>query len=335
MAQVLKCPQADGSVRFYTLPATSVQKAIRNLDGEISGVAFGVGKATTDLTDVWISVERRALKFNLASEKLILSRDDATERLLLTEDDDDDVNEIAVSPHHLAFACDSGIVGYIDLASKTRTLMKTSHEQIASHVSFIPNRPRELLSGGYDSCLLHHDFQLQTLLSKFDIAQSSSQPQEPSESISLAPPFIQSLAISPHGTVAAGTADGRLFVGTGGSKESNTGPRAKRRRKWEGLRASTSTVERVAEGPIVGMNWSEDDRLFMTTLGGSLNVFGESDGKMEKIGHGQTAECFKVNDLAVVQVGEDVFVVIAGLTRKATGIIEIWQCTKEDEIARA
>ena len=85
----------------------------------------------------------------------------------------------------LAFCTDSGSVGVVDLVSRRVRRMKTRHGnvgtihsdtlctsntlQICGSVSFIPNRHNELVSGGYDSALLHFDFKQGTLLSRFDI----------------------------------------------------------------------------------------------------------------------------------------------------------------------
>lgn len=60
-----------------------------------------------------------------------------------------------------------------------------------------------------------------------------------------------SLAVSSIGTVAAGTADGRLFLGFGGEKSlSKTKKKAK---KWEGLGGDDSALIKLAEGPIVAL----------------------------------------------------------------------------------
>ena len=42
-------------------------------------------------------------------------------------------------------------------------------KQICGTVKFIPDRPRELVSGGYDTAILHFDFLQGNLLSRRDI----------------------------------------------------------------------------------------------------------------------------------------------------------------------
>lgn len=70
--------------------------------------------------------------------------------------------------------------------------------------------------------------------------------------MSLSPPFILSMAMSSTGVLAAGTADGRLFVGFGGEKSSVKGSK-KKAKKWEGLGEEETLLLKVAEGPIVAM----------------------------------------------------------------------------------
>ena len=69
----------------------------------------------------------------------------------------------------------------------------------------------------------------------------------------MSPPFIVSLSISPTGIIAAGTADGRVYLGTSGEKSSKATAGQKRRRKWEGLKSDGQIVIEIAQGPVIGM----------------------------------------------------------------------------------
>lgn len=72
--------------------------------------------------------------------------------------------------------------------------------------------------------------------------------------MSLSPPFIMSMAMSNTGVLAAGTADGRLWLGFKGDKASNSGKGPKKKsKKWEGLDGDEALLIKVAEGPIVAM----------------------------------------------------------------------------------
>lgn len=72
--------------------------------------------------------------------------------------------------------------------------------------------------------------------------------------MSLAPPFIICMAMSSTGVIAAGTADGRLWIGFGGEKGSILGKAPKKKsKKWDGLDQSEALLIKVAEGPIVAL----------------------------------------------------------------------------------
>jgi len=134
--------------------------------------------------------------------------------------------------------------------------------QICGAVRFVPNRPSEILSAGYDSALLHFDIAQGSVLSRFDIGREVIARRDslliqflaglpPSNGVSLSPPFVHSIALSEHGVVAAGTADGRVWVGRGGDK--SIASKKKRSRKWEGLREDEGNWVSVAEGPVVSL----------------------------------------------------------------------------------
>lgn len=95
--------------------------------------------------------------------------------------------QISISENQktLAFTMDSGAVGVVDLATKSVQRMKSQHNsvslikslsmnvllierafKICASVAFIPKRPGELVSGGYDSTLLHFYFRQGTILSR-------------------------------------------------------------------------------------------------------------------------------------------------------------------------
>jgi hypothetical protein len=64
--------------------------------------------------------------------------------------------------------------------------------------------------------------------------------------------------MSPSGVIAAGTADGRIWLGFGGEKEEQNGSapknRRKKRRYWEGLKAEKeSSIFSIADGPVIGV----------------------------------------------------------------------------------
>jgi hypothetical protein len=95
--------------------------------------------------------------------------------------------QISISENQktLAFTMDSGAIGVVDLATKSVQRMKSQHNsvslikslsmnvllieqvfKICASAAFIPKRPGELVSGGYDSTLLHFHFGNGTILSR-------------------------------------------------------------------------------------------------------------------------------------------------------------------------
>jgi hypothetical protein len=100
--------------------------------------------------------------------------------------------DISANEKMLTFSCDSGLVGVIDISTKQVTKMRTLHTNVGLKVGaqfgspsrilisvhkicgtarFVPNRPSEILSAGYDSALLHFDIAQGSVLSRFDIGE--------------------------------------------------------------------------------------------------------------------------------------------------------------------
>lgn len=202
--------------------------------------------------------------------------------------------------------------------------MKTHHSNICGTLKFVPDRPRELVSGGYDSALLHFDFLQGAVLSRHEIGAIP-----PSSGISLSPPFILSLAISPTGVAAGGTADGRIWVGLGGEKASS-GTSGKKKKKWGGLKAEASFASKTAEGPIVALTFTGARRVVSVTLLGQVaqhNIIGTTELSLEYEWSLQTKAVAKANALAVSRDK----IVIGGLTSEGRGVTEVWLRTEGAE----
>ncbi|KAK7693774.1 hypothetical protein QCA50_003346 [Cerrena zonata] len=257
----------DGSVRLYELPSTKVAKAITKLGEEVASLAW----ENPSSQHVWIASGIKARRFDLQVKKIILSLEDALNEVQLGEDDEDVLNELSInhSKKVLTFCSDNGTVGVLDLTDNRITRMKNKHGSISSSVKFVPDRPAEIVSGGYDSAMLHFDHSQRNQLSQLDIAATP-----PESGISLSPPFVLSTAISSTGLIAAGIADGRLWIGSGGDKLSpiNSKPGKKRARKWGGLQEENGTFLRIAEGPVVACAFVNDQTLVTASLLGKLVV---------------------------------------------------------------
>ncbi|KAG6876465.1 hypothetical protein C0993_002855 [Termitomyces sp. T159_Od127] len=203
--------------------------------------------------------------------------------------------------------------------------MKSKHESICGCVKFIPDRPRELVSGGYDTALLHFDYYEGKPLSTRKIP-----PYQVVGGMALSPPFIVSIAISSTGIIAAGTADGRLMIGCGGYKApkgKDSGGKKKRSRKWDGLDNDEEVVTKIAEGPLVALTFEGSNILTISTLLGVMTryevVYDYDEGSvtLDKIWEQETQSVKKVNALVV----DENRVIVGGLTSEGKGVIEIWK----------
>ena len=151
--------------------------------------------------------------------------------------------------------------------------------------------------------LLHFDFRLRTLLSQLEIRKLYSPIvclldfnnfPEPAPALapgfSSVPPFITALAVSPQGVLAAGTADGRIFVGLGGAKAlpssasslatsspspSSTKGQARKKKKgchkWNGLAEDEGFVSKVADCMISGLAFVNVEVLVSCTVYGQVS----------------------------------------------------------------
>ncbi|GLB34660.1 putative WD40 repeats [Lyophyllum shimeji] len=318
---------ADGSLRVYDLSSFKVIKAVRGLGAEVSSVAC-VKRAGSDLPDAWVACGSRIMNFQMDSPKMILTADDALTVIDVGDasDPDDVLNELSLNYNEtrLAFCTDSGVVGVVDLSTKAISRMRTKHESVCGSVKFIPDRPRELVSGGYDSQLRHFDFHEGKLLSIRNLPADTVV-----GGVGMSPPFVMSMAMSSIGIMAAGTADGRLVLGCGGYKppKSSGGKKKKRSRKWEGLDEDEEVIDKIAEGPIVAMAFDESDVLTVSTLLGTMVRYvvmvepDEGSVVVEKVWQQETQSVKKVNALVV---GNE-RVIVGGLTANGTGVFEIWK----------
>jgi len=224
---------------------------------------------------------------------------------------------------HLAFGLDSGVVGVVDLSNNSITKMGSKHDSICGSVKFVPDRPRELVSGGYDTILLHFDYVQGKVLSRRQM-----DPYVVVGGMSLSPPFIMSMAMSNTGVLAAGTADGRLWLGFKGDKACSSGKKAKKKsKKWEGLDEDEALLIKVAEGPIVAMAFSDGRTLTISTLLGNLTqyhlVYDEEEGSvvLQQLWQKENLGLEKVNALIV----DEKRIIVGGFSADGRGVIEIWR----------
>ncbi|KAH9945888.1 WD40 repeat-like protein [Epithele typhae] len=313
----------DGCLRWYNLPSTKVVKAIKSLGDEISSISIH-SQHRNEPETAWVASGRNVFCLPTESQKMILSKDDAIAEIFIGEDDDDLLNELTLSDNGktLAFSSDSGAVGIVDISNKSISRMKTRHTNVCGSARFIPDRPSELVSGGYDSAVLHFDVAQGIILSRFDIA---SVPPTPGQSVSLSPPFVLSLSVSPSGLLAASTADGRVWIGSGGEKRPGAAKK-KRTRKWEGLKTDAGSWLQVAEGPVVATAFVQADRLITCTLLGTITEYVVSRDAEDTLSVAKSRErtcrsLEKVN--AMTANGSSV--AVGGFGKGGKGFVEVWE----------
>ncbi|CAA7270910.1 unnamed protein product [Cyclocybe aegerita] len=314
----------DGSLRIYDLSSFKVLKAVRGLASEVSSIVC-VKRAGSEMRDAWVAHGRQISKFRLESPKMIQNPEDALVTIDVAETDVDVLNELALNMNksHLAFTLDSGYVGVIDLSTNAVTRMETKHESVCGSVKFVPDRPRELVSGGYDTVLLHFDFFQGKVLSRRQM-----DPYSVEGGMALSPPFVMSMAMSCSGVIAAGTADGRLFIGFGGERNfTPTKGLKKKAKKYEGLDEDETLLIKVAEGPIVAMAFSESRTLTVSTLMGVLTqynlIYEEDAGSvvLQQVWQKESPGLEKVNAL----IADEKRVIVGGFAKDGQGAIEVWK----------
>ncbi|TRM62586.1 hypothetical protein BD626DRAFT_569735 [Schizophyllum amplum] len=237
---------------------------------------------------------------------------------------------------HLAFCTDAGAVGVLDRATGRVKRMRGRHENICASVRFVPDRPRELVSGGYDHVLLHADFDSGAMLGRQEMPHNLGSLLDPTgPGMSLAPPFIIALAMSPARVLAAGLADGRVWVGVGGevteqTKSAKTTAKKKKTKKWEGLNEDGVLVEKVADGPVVAVAFKNADTLLTCSLLGQLTEIAlmRERGEVRQLHKRKVTQLesmAKVNAL----VADERYVVVGGVGRDGAGVVEVMHLEAE------
>ncbi|KAF9532220.1 WD40-repeat-containing domain protein [Crepidotus variabilis] len=312
---------SDATLRVYDMSTLKVLKGICGLEGEVSSIVC-LKRPGSDLRDAWIAHGQKVSKFKLDSPKMIQDTGDALSNLKVTDELDDVVNELALNGNksHLAFTLDSGVIGIIALADCSIQKLTIKHDGICGSVGFIPDRPRELVSGGYDTYLIHQDFVQGKESSRRQIDAHVEE-----GGMGLSPPFITSMTLSSASVIAAGTADGRLLLGFGA--ERGFSAQTKKAKKWDGLDPQNSLLIKIAEGPIVALTFAEPRRLITSTLMGVIThfnlIYDQAKGSvvLQQTFRNESVGLVKVNTL----LADDKRLVVGGFDSDGKGVLQIWK----------
>ncbi|KAF5358150.1 hypothetical protein D9756_001310 [Leucocoprinus leucothites] len=315
----------NGDLRVYDLSSFKVLRAVKGNGSMVSSIVC-VKRPGSEFRDAWIASGKQIFRFLMDTPKLIQTYDDALDfvDVIPADENEDEIEDLALNweKTHLAYGTDSGSVGVVDLSTRAVTKLKTKHDVMCGSVEWIPERPRELVTGGCDATLLHTDVVKDEVLSKQNLAALSTQDGK----VSMSPPFIMSLSVAPNGIVAAGTADGKLWLGFGGGKTPSAS-KSRKKTKWGGLDLEQASVVSIAEAPIVAVAFHSPSRLTVSTLKGALthfNLFYSSDGGnviYQAIWHHQCETMIKVNALVV----DEKRLVVGGFDETGKGVIDIWK----------
>lgn len=168
---------------------------------EISSVKF----AKNDPHMFFCSSEKQVFQFDI--------RTDLSSEVKCFSYNHDDINSIDLTEQHLAAVDDTGECAVVDLAvgRPLRTLRK-QHTNICSVVKFIPNRRDELVTGGYDSKLLHWNYQRIKVLQSINTQNLLSELGDDSVYM-FNPPFVYSFDVNGNFSRAAcGLANGFIQI---------------------------------------------------------------------------------------------------------------------------
>ena len=127
----------------------------------------------------------------------------------------DEINQLTLNEaeNFLASCDDSGQIKIINLQDGTvfKTLRK--HTNICSTVRFRPRKPWELISGAYDSNIMHWDFARGRYKNKIDMVELGHDEGPSGSAYLLNPPFVHSVDVNTEGTyMACGTENALVHV---------------------------------------------------------------------------------------------------------------------------
>jgi len=131
------------------------------------------------------------------------------------------------------------------------------------------------------------------------------------------------MALSVSGLAAVGTADGRVWIGTGGEKVAS-GSKKRRSRKWEGLKEDEGIWLSVAEGPVVAVSFVDSTSLLTCTLLGVLAMYSltrEEDRLVPK--QKWTANSKDLAKVNTMSTDADC-IAVGGFNTDGRGVFNIW-----------
>ncbi|KAH7103990.1 hypothetical protein BKA62DRAFT_783019 [Auriculariales sp. MPI-PUGE-AT-0066] len=331
----------DGTLRTYKLPDTKVKKAVRGLGCEVSSIAF----PPSDSSLIYVAAGQHIFCLNLNTKSLSFPRTDAKLAKRVLTDEEDVLNESHLPAIRAAlesltlplkwFASSdlNTIMWRARFPSSQTVLAKARSTAEDLFVDMLTNPYLPVVSGGYDCRFQHSDVHLGSYLSSYSLSDS---PIPTQNTTSMSPPFVHCMCISAEGVLAAGLADGRVWLGFGGAKTNESGAKTqKKSKKWDGLDAARACSFVAATGPVVGLAFRDSQHLVTVSLGGSVRLVplssweevaaADEDPQSQAeitnaLWQASTSKIARVNACNVGAAG----LVVVGLTSDGKGAVEIW-----------
>ncbi|ESP04891.1 hypothetical protein LOTGIDRAFT_156130 [Lottia gigantea] len=198
----------NGELCVWALESKSLLKKYVKADCECTSVCF----SKTNLDILYAAFEREVFVFDI---------NDFEEPILTYSFNSEEINQIALSnqEEYLAACDDSGDVKIINLPEKKMyKTLRNIHSNICATISFRPNRPQDLVSGGMDGKLVHWLYPNHKCLNEFNMRELLDTPEDASAYM-VNPPFIHHVACSPTGTyIACALQNGQILVFNGSRK---------------------------------------------------------------------------------------------------------------------
>ncbi|KZO95891.1 WD40 repeat-like protein [Calocera viscosa TUFC12733] len=269
LGELLAAGTEDGQIRIYALGdgTATLRNVISGTKEEIGSLAWAPRKGTEDeKRELWSAAGSQISRYEIGetSETPVANAAETIEPL---KDEEDVISKITIDQKgsHLAYSTEDGVVCVISLTlERPKRVMRISHNSVCDCIAFLPPN-HGLISAGYDYRIIQHDFSRGTLTSQLSLEQVT-----PTQAtMSLSPPFIQSLHIAPNGDLACGLANGEVYI----APATKPGERKKDKKRRLAALAGHGVRHQAAEGPIVGLYHTDEKSLLACTLLGSLLHF--------------------------------------------------------------
>ncbi|KAI9329348.1 WD40-repeat-containing domain protein [Obelidium mucronatum] len=315
----------DGSVRLFDV-AAGAGAVVGRVDGFAAAVCF------VDAHTVAAACGRRLAVFDARAPPA------AAVWAFAAADEINAVARADAATPYAAVADDSGAVAVVDwrAAAAPPALFKawSAHDNLCLAAAFVPGRPWDLWTAGFDCKVRRWDFSNGACLEDWAMNAPADADADADAAQTINPPFVQSLAISSHGRrVAAALGNGSIafFDRAIVAPPPST---ASKKKKKKSVPHSRSLLP-VHSWSCTALQFTKDP---VSLVDDAILVSGGLDGKLGLIQCGQTPEEFSIKSLTDIYRKVDtllclpptdghVNVLVGGcaLDKRKQGDIDFWR----------